>query len=155
MDEQGLIHWPKRGKIPRRKVYLDRTRGIPARDVITDIKTVSQSEDYGYRTQKPLALYERIIRASSNEGDIVLDPFVGCATTVVAAERLGRRWIGMDLWDGAYKAVVQRLLTEGLLSPGGVPDAMRADLTAPRDAQPALGFGELHYATTPPERSGF
>ena len=110
-------------------------------------------QNYGYATQKPLALYERIIRASSNEGDIVLDPFVGCATTVVAAERLCRRWIGMDLWEGAYKAVVRRLLIEGLLSPGGVPDGLRADLVAPSDAQPTLGFGELHYATTPPERT--
>ncbi len=53
----------------------------------------------GYPTQKPLALYERIIEASSNEGDIVLDPFCGCATTPIAAERLKRQWVGMDIWD--------------------------------------------------------
>lgn len=116
-------------------------------------KVGTSRERYGYATQKPLALYERIIAASSNPGDFVLDPFAGCATTVVAAERLGRQWIGMDIWEGAHKAVIQRLLTEGMLRPGGVPDAMRADLTAPQDAQPALGFGELHYATTPPERT--
>ena len=153
MDEQGLIHWPKRGKIPRRKVYLDRARGIPARDVITDIKIVSQAEDYGYRTQKPLALYERIIRASSNEGDIVLDPFAGCATTVVAAELLNRRWIGMDIWDGAHRAVVQRLITVGKLSPSGVPDDMLADLAIPDQQGQLITFGELHYSTTPPERT--
>ncbi len=66
-------------------------------------------ERVGYPTQKPLALYERIIRASSNEGDVVLDPFCGCATTPVAAERLGRQWVGMDLWKGAYDLVVQRV----------------------------------------------
>ena len=131
-----------------------RQRGKVAESWWTGIAIAARSkQNYGYATQKPLALYERIIRASSNEGDVVLDPFAGCATTVVAAERLGRRWIGMDLWDGAHKAVVQRLLTEGMLRPGGVPDAMLADLTAPSDAQPALGFGELHYATTPPERT--
>ena len=63
----------------------------------------------GYPTQKPLALYERIIQASSNPGDMVLDPFCGCATTPVAAERLGRQWVGMDLWDGALDIVRQRM----------------------------------------------
>ena len=67
------------------------------------------SERVGYPTQKPLALYERIIKASSNPGDVVLDPFCGCATTPIAAERLGRQWVGMDLWDGAYDIVVRRL----------------------------------------------
>ncbi len=66
-------------------------------------------ERTGYPTQKPLALYERIIQASSNPGDMVLDPFCGCATTPVAAERLGRRWIGIDVWEGAYDLVAQRL----------------------------------------------
>ena len=68
----------------------------------------SAKERYGYPTQKPLALYERIIKASSNPGDLVLDPFCGCATTPIAAERLGRQWVGMDIWDGAYKAVQER-----------------------------------------------
>ena len=66
-------------------------------------------ERVGYPTQKPLALYERIIKASSNEGDIVLDPFAGCATTLVAAERLGRQWAGIDIWDGAAAIVRQRM----------------------------------------------
>ena len=68
----------------------------------------SAKERYGYPTQKPLALYEKIIKASSNEGDMVLDPFCGCATTPIASERLGRQWIGMDIWEGAYKAVQER-----------------------------------------------
>ena len=66
----------------------------------------------GYPTQKPVSLYKRIIRASSNEGDMVLDPFCGSGTTLVAAERLGRQWIGMDLWAGARQLVVDRLQSE-------------------------------------------
>ena len=66
-------------------------------------------ERFGYPTQKPLALYERIIKASSNEGDIVLDPFCGCATTPIAAERLSRQWVGIDIWDKAQDAVRQRM----------------------------------------------
>ena len=63
----------------------------------------------GYPTQKPLPLYERILKASSNLGDVVLDPFAGCATTLVAAEQLGRQWIGIDIWKGAHNLIVQRL----------------------------------------------
>ncbi|MCY4019007.1 MAG: site-specific DNA-methyltransferase [Chloroflexi bacterium] len=74
----------------------------------------NQAEATGYPTQKPLALYERIIRASSAEGDIVLDPFCGSGTTVVAAEWLGRRWLAADLWDGAYECLASRLEAEGL-----------------------------------------
>ena len=72
----------------------------------------SSKERVGYPTQKPVALYERIIKASSNPGDWVLDPHCGCATTPVAAERLGRKWIGMDLWPGAYQMVLDRLNAE-------------------------------------------
>ena len=74
----------------------------------------NQPEATGYPTQKPLALYERIIKAASNEGDIVLDPFCGSGTTVVAAERLGRRWLAADLWDGTYEMLLARLAVEGL-----------------------------------------
>lgn len=74
----------------------------------------NQSEATGYPTQKPLALYERIIRAASAEGDIVLDPFCGSGTTVVVAERLGRRWLAADLWAGAYETLCARLAAEGL-----------------------------------------
>ena len=74
-------------------------------------------ERYGYPTQKPLELYHKIIKASSNEGDLVLDPFCGCATTCVAAERLGRQWVGIDIWDKAQDAVVERMESEGLKAP--------------------------------------
>ena len=75
---------------------------------------IPRNERTGYPTQKPLALYERIILASSNPGDVVLDPFCGCATTPVAAERLGREWVGMDLWKGAFQVVQNRLAKEHL-----------------------------------------
>ena len=98
------------------------------------------SERVGYPTQKPLALYERIIRAGSNEGDLVLDPFCGCATTLVAAERLGRRWAGMDIWDEAHETVIRRLQDEGLAAPDGASNGQ-------------LAFGKIHYSTTPPARN--
>ena len=87
------------------------TSGKIPEDWWADIAVAVRSpiERTGYPTQKPLALYERIINASSNPGDIVLDPFCGCATTPVAAERLGRQWVGMDLWEGAYRLVVNRM----------------------------------------------
>ena len=96
-------------------------------------------ENTGYPTQKPLALYERIIKASSSEGDFVLDPFCGCATTPVAAERLGRRWVGMDIWDGAKDIVLMRLEKEGLARPGS-----EHGLMFPHD---------VHYTTAPPART--
>ena len=82
-----------------------------------DISMLSTThpERTGYPTQKPLELYERIIKASSNEGDLVLDPFCGCATTPVAAERLGRQWVGMDIWEQAYSKVTERLRENGIL----------------------------------------
>ena len=84
---------------------------VYVRDVWEDIRPLihPSAERNGYPTQKPLALYERIITASSNEGDLVLDPFCGCGTTLVAAERLGRRWIGVDLWEGGYEMIERRL----------------------------------------------
>ena len=100
----------------------------------------SSKERVGYPTQKPLALYERIIKASSNPGDLVLDPFCGCATTPIAAERLGRKWVGMDIWDGAHQMVLDRLESEGL----AVKGRRRAQL---------LTFGEIVYSQIPPKRT--
>ncbi len=90
-------------------------RQVAMRDV-WDIPALrgNQPEAVGYPTQKPLALYERIIRASSNAGDFVLDPFCGSGATAVAAERLGRQWLAMDIWDGAYEMLCERLAAEGL-----------------------------------------
>lgn len=100
MDKAGLIYWPKKqGGWPRQKRFLDESRGIPLQDTWVDIAPVnSQAEErLGYPTQKPQALLERIIRSSSNRGDVVLDPFCGCGTTIEAAHELGRRWIGIDV----------------------------------------------------------
>ena len=99
-------------KIERRK-YLKDYKGIPVGNLWTDISPVyNKSERTGYPTQKPLALLERIIKASSNEGDVVLDPFCGCATTCIAAEKLNRQWIGIDISVKAYELVKQRLKKE-------------------------------------------
>ena len=86
-------------------------------DVITDIQPIAPSSNdrVGYPTQKPLPLYERFIATSTIPGGIVCDPFAGCATTLVAAERLQRQWIGIDIWDNAQAVVLQRLEQEGLL----------------------------------------
>lgn len=99
LDKEGLIYWPPKGKTPQLKRYHREDAGVPILDVVTDIKVMGAqaSERLGYETQKPLALLERIIQASSNEGDIVLDPFCGCGTAVVAAQELKRKWIGIDI----------------------------------------------------------
>ncbi|MGH8123896.1 MAG: DNA methyltransferase [Rudaea sp.] len=110
LDEEGKIFYTKNG-IPRRKRYLDEAKGIPAQDVWDDLESLRSwhEERLGYPTQKPLALLERIIQASSNEGDIVLDPFCGCGTAVHAAQKLGRRWIGIDITHLAVSLIEKRL----------------------------------------------
>ena len=144
-DKEGRLHFPNNpnGRI-RRKRFVDELRGKPVQNLWDDIQVIaSQSnERTGYPTQKPLALYERIIAASSNPGDMVLDPFCGCATTPVAAERLGRQWVGMDIWDGAHQIVLDRLEAEGLAVPG-----------RSRGGQQTLTFGDITYTTTPPKRT--
>ena len=114
LDSQGLVYWPPRGSVPSFKRYLLESSGAPITDFIADITPLGSAakERCGYPTQKPLALLERIIKASSNEGDIVLDPFCGCATTLVAAEKLSRNWCGADLSDLAVKLVKQRIRRE-------------------------------------------
>ena len=109
--EDGLVIQTRPGAVPRFKRYLDEQKGTPVGDVWADIRALQgNSKEYnGYPTQKPLALLERIIKASSNEGDIVLDPFCGCATACVAAENLGRKWVGIDLSPKAIELVNVRL----------------------------------------------
>ena len=100
----GRIEFRRTG-MPVYKRYLDEQPGVPLQDIWTDIRLHSGSKErLGYPTQKPVALLERIVTASSNEGDLVLDPFCGCGTTIEAAERLGRRWIGIDI---TYLAIDQ------------------------------------------------
>ena len=110
LDEHGFIHWSKNAEgFPRFKRYL--SEGAAIQDVITDIPAINSQaqERLGYPTQKPEALLERIIKASSNEGDLVLDPFCGCGTTVQVAQRLNRRWIGIDITHLAIGLIKKRL----------------------------------------------
>jgi len=108
---QGIIVQATPGAVPRLKRYLDEQEGTPVDDVWADIKLISAhaAESLGYPTQKPEALLERIILASSNEGDVVLDPFCGCGTAVIVAERLKRRWIGIDITHLAITLMKNRL----------------------------------------------
>lgn len=109
-DAKGRIVVPRGGQgIPRYKRYLDEQEGIPVGDFWEDIDFATGSERLGYDTQKPLALLERIINASSNPGDIVLDPFCGCGTAVHAAHKLGRRWIGIDVTYLAINLIERRM----------------------------------------------
>lgn len=112
-DQDGRLYFPKDhdGRI-RLKIYLDEVKGSPLQNLWDDISPLNSQaqERLGYPTQKPLALLERIIAASSNEGDLVLDPFCGCGTTVHAAQKLNRRWIGIDVTHLAISLVRRRLI---------------------------------------------
>jgi DNA modification methylase len=109
--EDGLVIQTKTGGVPQLKRYLDEQEGTPVDDIWDDILPIqAQSEErLGYPTQKPLALLERIIQASSNEGDVVLDPFCGCGTAVHAAEKLKREWIGIDITHLAIGLIEKRM----------------------------------------------
>lgn len=112
--EEGRIYFPKKaGGVPRYKRYLDEMKGQLLQDLWIDISNVSAhaKERLGYPTQKPELLLERIINTSSNAMDIVLDPFCGCGTTIVVANKLGRRWIGIDISPTACKLMGKRLRT--------------------------------------------
>jgi DNA modification methylase len=111
LDKMGRVFWPKKaGGTPMLKLYLDESKGVPALDVWTDIRLqTSTKERLGYPTQKPEALLERIIQASSNEGNTVLDPFCGCGTTIAVAQRLKRQWIGIDITHLAINLIRHRL----------------------------------------------
>ena len=111
------------GRVPDNldQVFMSKDQGRLLEDYWTDINPVRKrrkgdyvEEPYWYPTQKPLALYERLIETATGEGDTVLDPFCGCATTLVAAENLNRQWVGIDIWDNAKEVVLQRLAQEWL-----------------------------------------
>ena len=108
LDKNGFIHWNRDGT-PKLKRYFMPDAGQPPQSMWTDIPPAKKPEKTGYPTQKPLALLERIIKASSNPGDVVFDPFCGCATTLVAADRLQRRWVGIDISPKAAELVVDRI----------------------------------------------
>ncbi|WP_186387278.1 site-specific DNA-methyltransferase [Stappia sp. TSB10P1A] len=134
MHDQGRIIYTKSGA-PRYKRYLDEMKGTPISSVWTDIPPINSQaqERLGYPTQKPVALLERIVSASSNPGDVVLDPFCGCGTTVHAAQKLGRAWIGIDVTHLAISLIERRLRdafgTDARFTTYGVPK----DIGAARD----------------------
>jgi SAM-dependent methyltransferase len=110
LDKQGKLVWSSNGR-PSRKIYLDEVEKPPIGNLWSDIPPIQAQSDerLGYPTQKPLALLERIVKASSNENDIVLDAFCGCGTALEAAQRLKRNWIGIDVSPTACRVMAQRL----------------------------------------------
>ncbi len=138
-EREGLLTYSPRG-MPRLKLYLDAMHGTPCDDLWTDVLPINSQaqERLGYPTQKPEALLERIVKASSNEADIVLDPFCGCGTAIAVAERLKRRWIGIDITYLAINLVQRRLR-----------DTFQNDLSAyeiigaPKDLQSAEALKEI------------
>lgn len=136
LDAKGRIHWPaKPGGMPRLKQYPEDLPGVPLQDVWTDIRPLHNlaAERLGYPTQKPEHLLERILQASSDEGDTVLDPFCGCGTTITAAQKLNRRWIGIDITHLAITLIRSRLADtfgssiayEVIGEPVSLPDAAK------------------------------
>lgn len=109
MDARGEIYWSSNGN-PRRKVYLDQSKGIPVQDIWLDYLDVNNQNTHltGYPTEKNLDMLKRIIEASSNPGDLVLDCFAGSGTTLIAAEELGRQWIGADIGDESIRIIQDR-----------------------------------------------
>ena len=109
--KEGRVAIPPKGKTPRLKRYLDESKGVPLQSVWDDLPPINSQakESLGYPTQKPVALLERIVAASSNPNEIVLDAFCGCGTALVAAENLGRQWIGIDISPTACRVMAKRL----------------------------------------------
>ncbi|MDQ6869149.1 MAG: site-specific DNA-methyltransferase [Pseudomonadota bacterium] len=112
LEKARLIQWPERGSVPRQKRYSHENPGVQVQDIITDIGPISShaQERLGYPTQKPIALLDRIIQASTNKGNVVFDPFCGCGTTIYSAEKNERKWIGCDVAILSIK-LVREILT--------------------------------------------
>lgn len=113
LESIGRVHWPARGGMPGFRRYLDDMQGVQIQDIIDDIAPISSrgKERLGYPTQKPVALLDRIIQASSNKGDVVFDPFCGCGTTIYSAQKNERKWVGCDIAILSIK-LVREVLTE-------------------------------------------
>ena len=131
LAEAGLIHFPDDGGMPRLKRYLAGALGQVPSNLWTDIRPINAwAREYtGWRTQKPMALLERIISASSNPGDLVLDPFCGCATACIAAERLHRKWIGIDKLPQAAQVLTDRARRELQIPMNGADEPAWEDWT--------------------------
>ena len=134
------------GRVPAYKRYLDEMPGAAVGDSWEDIAPINSQakERLGYPTQKPVALLERVIKASSNEGDVVLDPFCGCGTTIEAARRLNRRWIGVDISAFAIDLIRERRLQDPTIMTYGIP----ADLVGARKLAAEQPFAFESWAVT-------
>lgn len=141
LNRHGRIEFPRRpGGAPRLKVYLKDAPGVPLQDIVADIPPLGAQaqERLGYPTQKPVALLERIIAVSSNPGDVILDPFCGCGTTISAAEKLGRSWVGIDITHLSVGLIKARLKRDFDLTARKDYQEFRM----PTDTQGALDFAE-------------
>ena len=149
LDENGRKYRTRSRKGKIVKQYLDESPGVPLSNTWTDIKQLygsagwfpgTQKEIIGYPTQKPLALLDRIIRASSNPGDMIIDPFCGCATACIAAELEGRQWVGIDISDKAAELVEDRMIREvGLF----YQDAHRTDIPQRTDLGKIIRYNDI------------
>ena len=126
MWEDDLLTQARPGGPFRYKKYLADAKGVPIQDIWTDVPAVRGREATGYPTEKPPALLERIIKASSDEGDIVLDPFCGCGTTVNAAKKLNRQFIGIDISSFAIDLIRDKKLKDSSVSVYGIPQDFRS-----------------------------
>ena len=148
--------------LPQYRQYLADSPGVPLQDIWAyqpytkgvmrgteeeidrDVRWIPErdkKERVGFPTQKPIGLYSRMIMSSTKKGDVVLDPFAGCATTCVAAERLGRQWVGIDIWDKVHEVVIDRLRREGFEGPDN----------STSESLPL--HGKIHYSKKPPQRT--
>jgi DNA modification methylase len=139
--DAGMVVQTKPGNVPQRKLYLDEGKGVPVQSLWDDVPALHSqaAERLGYPTQKPEALLERVIKASSNAGDTVLDAYCGCGTTVAVAQRLGRRWIGIDITYQSISLILKRLADK---YPADWP-AIEADILldgVPRDLASAVAL---------------
>ena len=152
LEADNRIRRGRDGKgVPERKVYLHESKGMPMSDWWDDIKALTgqNKERTGFPDQKPLALYERILLASSNEGDLVLDPFAGSATTLIAAQNNGRRWVGIDRLPDSSFHLVCRIL--GIRAKEAEEMRQRPDLADWLNSQ--LAQHKSHFRTEPPVRT--
>jgi adenine specific DNA methylase Mod len=133
----GVVVQTNQGTVPSRKQYLDEGKGVAVQALWDDLPALGagSNEGLGYPTQKPLALLERIIAASSNERDTVLDPFCGCGTAVHAAQKLGRNWIGIDVTHLAISLIEKRMKD-------AFPDIQFTVEGTPRDLASAVDLAE-------------
>jgi site-specific DNA-methyltransferase (adenine-specific) len=146
LDVGKRIYWPaKEGGQPGIKYYTDELKGVAVMDVWSDIRPADGAERLGYPTQKPEALLERIIESSSNAGDIVLDAFASCGTATAVAQKLGRRWVGIDIAIPAVDVVVKRLEESALESGRHLEEGVDFDVIGmPKDVASAEALAHTY-----------